>query len=79
MRSGGVVLSCINGFMVPSFFLRLSYFWGCGSGGGEEPSGEKVLRLIQIPSDVRLLYGLMRIASSQASPNFHVGPSPIHD
>jgi hypothetical protein len=33
--------------VLPSFPRRVG-FWDCGSGRGEEPSGAKVLRLIQI-------------------------------
>ena len=43
MRSGGViVLSCINGFIeeFPFFFPAELILGSCGSGRGEEPSGE---------------------------------------
>ena len=43
-----------------------------GSERGEEPSGENVLRLIQIFLNVRRFNGLRPNLSSQAAPNFHV-------
>ena len=49
MRSGGVVLSSINGFMVLPLFSPATLISAVArSGGGEEPSGANVLRLIQI-------------------------------
>src|SRR4029077_9879337 len=66
-----------NTFTVLPFFFPAELILGRrGSGGGEEPSGEKVLRLIQIRLMCAVYAKTVRISSSQTLPNFHIGPRP---
>jgi hypothetical protein len=57
----------------PFFLAPPCCFYGCRCGEGEEPCGEKVLRLIPIFLVENVFTEDRANLSSQAPPNFHVG------